>query len=101
MIASLAACLGLAACVSTYPATTGSGGGQSLSDMVQSGLTMQAERGSETLEITRMQPGGTRPSGIEKDSWTVFVYICGSNLESQGAAATKDLSEMVGAAGSD
>lgn len=29
--------------------------------------------------------------------WTVFVYLCGSNLESNGGAATKDLNEMVNA----
>lgn len=102
-LATLAVGVALAACVaSPYGTTTGSGGGsQSLNDMVQSGLSIQAERGSETLDIKRAQPGGKQPSGIAKDSWTVFVYLCGSNLESEGAAATKDLNEMLSAAGSD
>lgn len=29
--------------------------------------------------------------------WTVFVYMCGSNLESQGGCATNDLLEMLAA----
>ena len=105
-LATALTCLGLAACVTTgapgYGTTSGSGGnGQSLTDMVDSGLTIQAERGSEDLEITRMKPGGKEPSGIGKDTWTVFVYLCGSNLESQGGSATKDINEMIKASGSD
>lgn len=104
VLASVAACVCLAACVAmpagTPTGTTGaSTSGQSLSDLVNSGLSIQAERGSETLEITRAEPGGKRPSGIQKDSWTIFVYLCGSNLESQGASATKDLNEMLSASG--
>ena len=90
------ACIGLAACETAgMPTTTSSGGGQSLSDMVSTGLTIQAERNSDTLEITRKQPGGKKPANLEKDSWTIFVYLCGSNLESQGGSATKDLQEML------
>ena len=109
-IAALAVCMGLASCVVTPQGVggagtgtgTGTGGsGQSLTELVNSGLSIQAERGSETLEITRMQPGGKRPANLGKDTWTVFVYLCGSNLESQNAAASKDLSEMVSASGSD
>ena len=101
------ASIALAACVTSPYGTVGTGGGaggsgsgQSLSDMVQSGLSIQAERGSEELDIQRAQPGAKEPSGIEQDSWTVLVYICGSNLESQNAAATKDLNEMIKAGGS-
>ena len=102
ILAAVALSIGLAACVVTPPSTpSGGSGGQSLSELVSSGVSMQAERGSGELEINRMKPGGTKPAKLDKDSWTVFVYLCGSNLESQGAAATKDLSEMVGAAGSD
>ena len=94
--------MGLAACVVEGVPTTGgnTGGGQSLSDMVSTGLSIQAERGSETLEINRIKPGGTKPANIGKDTWTVFVYLCGSNLESQGASATKDINEMLSASGS-
>ena len=51
VLATALTCLGLAACVTTgapgYGTTSGSGGNaQSLTDMVDSGLTIQAERGS-------------------------------------------------------
>ncbi len=93
--------LALAACVTTVPGGYGTSSGQSLSDLVNSGLSIQAERGSEVLDIVRAKPGGTKPSGIKKDTWTVFVYICGSNLESQSGAATKDLNEMLRAKSND
>ena len=104
-LATLACCLGLAACVTVEPgAGTGTGtaasSGESLEDRVSSGLTIQAERGSETLEITRAKPGASKPAKLDKNSWTVFVYLCGSDLETQNGSATKDLSEMVGASGS-
>lgn len=103
-LATVATCIGLAACVDTMPTGTGAGtatsSGQSLDELVSSGVAIQAERGSETLEITRAEPGGKRPSGIAKDSWTVLVYLCGSNLESQGGSATKDMQEMLKASGS-
>lgn len=101
-------CLVLAACVvdpygSPYGTGTGTGtssNGQSLSDLVSSGLTIQAERGSGTLDIQRDEPGAKRPNNIENDSWTIFIYLCGSNLESQGGAATKDLNEILSSSGS-
>ena len=100
ILSAAAICLGLASCVDVPTAATGGGAssGQSLNDLVEGGLTIQAERGSEDLEITRMQPGGKKPANLEKDSWTIFVYLCGSNLESQNGAATKDLNEILSAA---
>ena len=44
-----------------------------------------------------------RPTLIDKSSkvndgtWTIFVYICGSNLESEGAIATNDMQKMLDA----
>lgn len=95
----------LAGCsASMYDAGSPSSGGSStdeLSDRVASGLSIRAQRGSKTLDIQRTSPMGKRPSGIEKDTWTVFVYLCGSDLETQGGSATRDLAEMVGARGSE
>lgn len=102
VLATLAACVGLAACVVTTPGgTSTTTGGQSLTDLVDSGISIQAERGSETLDIQRATPGGKKPANVKDGTWTVFVYLCGSNLESQGAAATKDLNEMLSAGGND
>ena len=75
--------------------------GETLAERVESGQATQAERGTMTLDINRTIPAGKRPKGIEKDTWTVFVYLCGSDLETDGGAATKDLAEMVGAQGSE
>ena len=35
------------------------------------------------------------PLGNDKDQVTVMVYMCGSDLESDGGAATADLNEML------
>ena len=91
-------CVLLSSCVESSSSGSGGGGG-SLSDRVSSGLSIRAERGSESLDITRANPGGKRPSGISKDSWTVFVYLCGSDLETKGGAATRDLNEIIAANG--
>ncbi len=106
-LVSAVACIALASCIQVqidngYPGTTGGSqsSNQTLSSQVQSGLSIQAERGSKELEITRAKPGASKPANIEKDSWTVFVYLCGSNLESEGGSATKDLQEMIRADGS-
>ena len=105
-LVSAIACVGLAACVATTGTPgmgggTSSGSGQSVSDMVSSGVAIQAERGKETLEINRRSPGGTKPASVKDDTWTIFVYLCGSNLESQGASATKDINEILSAKSND
>lgn len=67
----------------------------------QSATIIRAKQGTATLEIERAQPGGTRPAEVEDNTWTVFLYLCGSDLESEQGSATEDLAELVGAAGSD
>ncbi|MBQ6521462.1 MAG: hypothetical protein IJI15_01340, partial [Atopobiaceae bacterium] len=59
------------------------------------GVSMSAQQTSDALEIVRSQPGGTRPANLAEGSWTIFVYLCGSDLESRSGAATKDLNEML------
>lgn len=45
-------------------------------------------------------PAKSMPMG-DADTWTIFVYLCGSDLESEGGMATYDLEEMIeGSAGS-
>ena len=39
----------------------------------------------------------TRVLGNGEDTWTVMVYVCGSNLESEGGCATSDIEEMIAA----
>ena len=94
-LACVLACGGLAACtgMDAYYTTDSSSS--------STGMTVQAERGSKQLDIQRPTPGGKKPANLAKDSWTVFVYLCGSDLESQGGAATKDLREMVKGSGNE
>jgi hypothetical protein len=96
VLACALAITGLAACTDMYGYTNT---GTSQSSSV--GMTVQVERGSKQLDIKRPKPGAKAPSKLEKGSWTVLVYLCGSDLESQNGAATKDLAEMVGASGND
>ena len=59
------------------------------------GISMSAQQTGDSLVIERTQPGGTRPANLADGSWTIFVYLCGSDLESNSGAATKDISEML------
>ena len=59
------------------------------------GIAMQAEQANDALNIERAQPGGKRPTNLSGDTWTVFVYLCGSDLESRSGAGSKDLNEML------
>ncbi len=44
-----------------------------------------------------VQLTGTKTPSGEKTKWAVYVYLCGSDLESDGRSATTDLSEMLAA----
>lgn len=67
---------------------------------LKSGLDMKVSRTGE-VQMTRSKSKGSKPDAVEDGTWTVFVYLCGSDLESDGGNATRDLSEMVGASGSE
>ena len=97
-LACVLACAGLAACADIYGYDEATGGASTSST---TGMTVQVERGDKALDIKRPTPGAKKPAKLDKNGWTVFVYLCGSDLESQSGAATKDLAEMVGAAGSE
>lgn len=45
------------------------------------------------LQITR-DPAKSEPMG-EPNTWTIFVYLCGSDLESEDGLASGDLQEMI------
>lgn len=62
------------------------------SDGRASGLQMKVNSGDGALQIERAMPadGETGEAGV----WTVFVYLCGTDLESESAMGTGDLEEM-------
>ena len=67
------------------------------------GLNIEVDESSGSMSIERPKVGNT-PMG-DKDTWTVFVYLCGSDLESRiffgGGMATDDIEEMCKASTSD
>ena len=67
------------------------------------GLSIQVDESSGKMQIDRPKIADPQPMG-EKDTWTIFVYLCGSDLESRllfGGMATGDLKEMCAATASD
>lgn len=63
------------------------------------GLTLVVDEKTGDMEITRPESGtrslmaGTLPED-DKNAWTIFIFLCGSDLESDGGAASTDLEEM-------
>lgn len=49
---------------------------------------------SGKMNITRAKHSSNAKMG-DDGTWTIFVYICGSDLESEGNAASLDISEML------
>lgn len=89
MILSLSACSG------------GSGSGSVAHK--NSGLDTSLKRSTDmvvssggSLEIDRLARTETKKMGAT-GTWTVFVYMCGTDLESDGGYATADLQEMIDA----
>lgn len=67
------------------------------------GMSMQVDEGTGAIRIERPKIKKPSPMG-EKDTWTVFVYLCGSDLESKrftGGMGTADIEEMCKATASD
>ena len=61
-------------------------------------IHLTAGSGGE-LEITRNDLGNKQMG--KKDSWTIFVYMCGSDLESYYGLASMDIREMIAAGEND
>ena len=70
---------------------------------MEAGMSMQVDESDGSMSIERPKIESPAPMG-EDGTWTIFVYLCGSDLESRwlfGGAATDDIKEMCGAASSD
>ncbi|MBO6157657.1 MAG: hypothetical protein J6P72_00180 [Firmicutes bacterium] len=80
----------------------GSQTGQGLSSVIESAqLKVDTEDGS--LQVERPEITADAPEG-DKNTWTIFVYLCGSDLESSrfdGGMASEDLTEMIKGSGSE
>ena len=53
------------------------------------------EEEEEVSENTSLETSDTEASDAGDDSWSVYWYLCGSDLETNGGFATIDLSEMM------
>ena len=92
----LACLLALALCFASLPACSD----DEDEGEYRAGSTTSALHTATNYQKDRPAPGGTMPN-VDADSWTIFVYLCGSDLESEGGSATTDLAEMVAASGND
>lgn len=64
------------------------------------GTQMSVSSSDGELAIERTVVSNTGDMG-DAGVWTIFVYLCGTDLESQGGMGTDDLDEMMGASHSD
>ena len=62
-------------------------------------FSMSVNGSDGKMRITR-PADNTTPMG-EKDTWTIFIYLCGTDLESGQGSATSDIEQMLAAEGSD
>ncbi len=58
------------------------------------GTSMNVDQTSGDFNVDRFVPD-VKPEIGDEDTWTILVYLCGSDLESEGAGATVDFSEML------
>ena len=71
---------------------------ENTSSSLDSGLSVRSgDKGDIT--ITRTELSGQKPGGTKDGTWTVLVYMCGADLESEGGAASADIKEMMKASG--
>lgn len=74
--------------------------GQLTQPTAPSSMSMLVDRDTGILTITRPELNVTETMG-EQDTWTVFLYLCGADLESDGGMASGDLRELLEAKSSD
>ena len=115
MIAALlAGTVGLTGCSEDGPETAlsetesnstadGSDSSDSKESKESKGLFMQVDKATGKMLIRRPEQETSATMG-EKGSWTIFIYLCGTDLESpmfRGGSATDDIKEMKAATADD
>ena len=75
----------------------GNGGSGSVKSITS--MQMSVDQNTGSTEITR--PVSSETPMANDGSWTIFVYLCGADLESDGGMATDDIMEMCNATASD
>ena len=94
MTFALVGCAGQGGGKAQDPESVGTGQG------VTDPSAIKAKRGSVmamtddgAVKVSRVKKGKTQSMG-EEGTWTIFVYLCGSDLESGGGCASRDMIEM-------
>lgn len=77
----------------TAEQSEGAQGSSSLLDKI-TGVSLNVDGASGEMSIDRIT-FGDQAADIGDDAWTIFVYLCGTDLESEYGAATGDLGEMI------
>ena len=77
----------------TAEQSEGAQGSTSLLDKI-TGVSLNVDGASGEMNIDRIT-FGDQAADIGDDAWTIFVYLCGTDLESEYGAATGDLGEMI------
>ena len=67
---------------------------QAASPSDERGLSMNVNRETGALTLSRPELSSRSFTG-EAGMWTIFVYLCGTDLESDDGGATDDLNEML------
>ena len=75
----------------SVPDDDGGNGGVRSADVT----AMQMSVNKETGEMSIVRPNFSGEPMGESGTWTIFVYLCGADLESDGGMATGDLQEML------
>jgi len=97
-MASMSSMLEDAASYTTGNSTSYMGYGlEELLDSMHSNMysTTSSNSAANAVDYTTYQSQWAQPGG--DDSWTILIYLCGSDLESEAGMATQNLQEMVAA----
>lgn len=90
----------LPACSSGKGGSAGTESAKASAQDAETGFVVRANRDTGSYEVDRPQAGGSTAQ-TDDGTWTIFVYLCGSDLETNYEAASRDLAEMVAASGND
>ncbi|MCR5431602.1 MAG: hypothetical protein K6E95_03495 [Lachnospiraceae bacterium] len=81
------------------PEVDGEDDQQSQPEKKNTGFSMKVSGSDGKLSITRA--GGSRTVMGDDGVWTIFVYLCGTDLESGQGSATSDVAQMLESKGGD
>lgn len=84
----------------TNKAVTFESNNESVAKVSSSGVVSGIKTGSATITVTTSDGGFKDTCNVEVtetilDAWTIMIYMCGSDLESENGLATSDIKEIL------